>query len=669
VGMATNIPPHNLIEVINGCLAYIENNQINLKKLMKYIPGPDFPTAGIIYGSIGIEEAYKTGKGKIHIRARSQIEKNKKTKKENIIINELPYQVNKSRLIEKIADLIKEKRIEGISGLRDESDKDGMRILIEIKKEAIAEVVLNQLYILTQLQISFGINMVALCHGQPKTLSLIEIISEFLNHRKEIVTRRTIFELHKKQNRVHILEGLIIALFNINLIIEIIKTAKNTDIAKKILMSNKFTITNKYCFKKITRHALQNTTEIESLKKIKHILTKKQTQAILDLRLHKLTNLEKNKLIKEYDKIIEEIISLTEILHNPNQMTKVIQEELIIVKNIFGDKRRTEITKNTADINIADIVNPKDVVVTLSHSGYVKYQPISDYNAQKRGGKGKSAAKIKAEDFIESLLVANTHDTLLCFSSRGILYWIKVYQLPESSRHARGRPIVNLLPLNKKERITAILPVQTYKDNINIFMATAYGIVKKTSLSAFSRPRNTGIIAIHLKDDDELIGVALTNGDNNVMLFTAAGKAVHFSEKTVRTMGRNATGVKGIKTNINDRVVSLIIPNKKGNILTVTENGYGKQTKLYDFPIKSRATQGIIAIKVTKKNGVMIGAIQVLENNQIMMITNAGTLVRTRVSEVGVLGRNTQGVILIRTIEKEKVVALQRVDEPYIYKN
>ena len=667
--MATNIPPHNLIEVINGCLAYIENNQINLKKLMKYIPGPDFPTAGIIYGHMGIEEAYKTGKGKIHIRARSQIEKNVKTKKENIIINELPYQVNKSRLIEKIADLIKEKRIEGISGLRDESDKDGMRILIEIKKEAIAEVVLNQLYVLTQLQISFGINMVALCHGQPKTLSLIEILNSFITHRKEIVTRRTTFELHKKQYRSHILEGLIIALFNIDLIIEIIKTAKNTDIAKKLLMSKQFTITNKNYFKKITKNILNNTTKIESLDKNKHVLTKKQTQAILDLRLHKLTNLEKNKLIEEYDKITEEIIMSMEILNNPNQMTKVIKEELIAIKNTFGDKRRTEITTNTADINIEDIVNPKDVVVTLSHSGYVKYQPLSDYNAQKRGGKGKSAAKIKAEDFIESLLVANTHDTLLCFSSRGILYWIKVYQLPESSRHARGRPIVNLLPLNKKERITAILPVQTYQDNINIFMATSFGIVKKTSLSSFSRPRNTGIIAIHLKDDDELIGVSLTNGDDNVMLFTASGKAVHFSEKTVRTMGRNTTGVKGIKTNINDHVVSLIVPNNKGNILTVTENGYGKQTKLCDFPIKSRATQGIIAIKITKKNGVMIGAIQVLTHNEIMMITNAGTLVRTRVSEVGVLGRNTQGVILIRTIEKEKVVALQRVDEPYIYKN
>ncbi|CAL4042640.1 DNA topoisomerase (ATP-hydrolyzing) subunit A [Buchnera aphidicola] len=670
VGMATNIPPHNLIEVINGCLAYIENNNINLKKLMEYIPGPDFPTAGIINGRSGIERAYKTGKGKIHIRARSTVETNVKTQKESIIINEIPYQVNKSRLIEKIAELVKEKRIEGISALRDESDKEGMRIVIEIKKDAIAEVVLNQLYLLTQLQTSFGINMVALCQGQPKTLSLKEILKSFILHRQEIVTRRTIFELKKARKKVHILEGLIIALCNINKIIELIRKTKNSSTAKTLLMTNIWNFEENIFFhdKKENKVSLLNDKKkFTSINNNQHLLSEIQAQAILDLRLHKLTNLEKEKLIEEYNAIKKEIFKLINILENPKRMTTVIQEELIIIKNTFGDPRRTKITSNTADINMEDLITQEDVVVTLSHSGYVKYQPLSDYNAQKRGGKGKSAAKTKEADFIESLLVANTHDTILCFSSTGILYWMKVYQLPEASRLARGRPIINLLPLNKKERITAILPVQKNQDNsINIFMATAKGIVKKTALSEFSRPRSKGIIAIHLKDNDELIGVSFTNGNNNIMLFTATGKVVHFSEQSVRKMGRTAAGVKGIKTYKKDQVVSLIVPNGKGNILTVTENGYGKRTKISDFPIKSRATRGIIAIKITKKNGIMIGAIQVLDNNQIMMITNAGTLVRTRVSEVGILGRNTQGVILIRTTEKEKVVALQRVNESYL---
>ncbi|MCW5196635.1 DNA topoisomerase (ATP-hydrolyzing) subunit A [Buchnera aphidicola (Pemphigus obesinymphae)] len=670
VGMATNIPPHNLTEVINGCLAYIENNNINLKKLMEYIPGPDFPTAGIINGRLGIEKAYKTGKGKIYIRARSKIETNIKTHKSSIIINEIPYQVNKSRLIEKIAELVKEKRIEGISALRDESDKEGMRIVIEIKKDAIAEVVLNQLYLLTQLQTSFGINMVALCHGQPKILSLKEILESFTTHRKEIVTRRTIFELKKAHKQVHVIEGLILALCNINKIIELIKKSKNSSVAKNFLMTNHWTLKNDILLQfKINDSVTlsNNEKKNKSTNQNQYLLTEIQAQAILDLRLNKLTNLEKDKLIEDYNTITKEILKLTDILNNPDRMVSVIQEELVLIKNTFGDKRRTEINENTSDINIEDLITKEDVVVTLSHSGYVKYQPLSDYNAQKRGGKGKSAAKIKEEDFIESLLVANTHDTILCFSSTGILYWMKVYQLPEASRHARGRPIVNLLPLNKKERITAILPVKKNQDNnINIFMATAKGIVKKTALSEFSRPRSTGIIAINLKENDELIGVALTNGKNNIMLFTSTGKVVHFSEKSVRNMGRTASGVKGIKTHKKDQVVSLIVPNGKGNILTVTENGYGKRTKISDFPIKSRATRGIIAIKITKKNGIMIGAIQVLENNQIMMITNAGTLVRTRVSEVGILGRNTQGVILIRTTEKEKVVALQKVNESYL---
>ncbi|ANZ22410.1 DNA gyrase subunit A [Buchnera aphidicola (Diuraphis noxia)] len=650
VGMATNIPPHNLYEVINGCLAYINNNDITLSELIKYIPGPDFPTAGIINGKLGIEEAYRTGKGKIYIRAKNIIEQNKKSKKESIIFNEIPYQVNKARLIEKIAELVKDKRIDGITALRDESDKDGMRIVIEIKKETMSEIILNQLYSLTQLEISFGINMVALCQGQPKTLSLKEILKNFLSHRQEIITRRSLFELEKARNRIHILEGLNIALININSIIEIIKKSNNFIEAKNLIIKKKWKYQNINTFSLFE-------------KKHQYFFSEKQVQAILDLRLHKLTTLEKNKIITEYNELIKYSKQLQNILENKNSMLEVIKEELLLIQKNFGDKRRTKIIENHTDINIEDLINQEDVVVTLSHSGYVKYQPISDYNAQRRGGKGKSAVKIKEEDFIESLVIANTHDTILCFSSRGILYSIKVYQLPESSRHAKGKPIVNLLPLSKKERITAILPVYEYKDNLNIFMATARGIVKKSSLSQFKKPRFSGIIAINLHSNDELIGVSLTDGNNNIMLFTQNGKVVQFLENSVRTMGRTASGVKGIKIKPNDKVVSLIVPKNKGSILIATKNGYGKRTKITDFPIKSRATQGVIAIKITKKNGKIIGAIQVLEKNQIIMITDAGTLVRIRVSEVGVLGRNTQGVILIRTSKNEKVVALQKIVE------
>ncbi|WP_422667129.1 DNA topoisomerase (ATP-hydrolyzing) subunit A [Buchnera aphidicola] len=665
VGMATNIPPHNLNEVINGCLAYINNNQITLEELMQYIPGPDFPTYGIINGKSGIKEAYRIGKGKIYIRARHKIEINQKNKKESIIFYEIPYQVNKSRLIEKIADLVKDKRIDGISTLRDESDKDGMRIVIEIKKEAISEIVLNQLYSLTQLQISFGINMVALCQGQPKTLSLKKILQSFLSHRKEIIKRRSIFELNKTKDRTHILEGLSVGLNNIDLLIKIIKTAKNNIDAKILIKKQKWIshITLKSCNLDQKKDILKKNNDCNNENNY-YYFSKKQVQSILDLRLHQLTNLEQKKIIIEYENLMEKIKQLTYILNNPNRMLEVIREELLLVQKVFKDKRRTEITENKADINIEDLINQENVVVTLSHSGYVKYQPLSDYNAQRRGGKGKSAAKIKEEDFIESLVIANTHDTILCFSSRGIVYWMKVYQLPESSRHARGRPIVNLLPLSIKERITTILPVNAYKDNLNIFMATANGMVKKTSLNEFKRPRNAGIIAINLRKDDELIGIALTNGHDNIMLFTQIGKVVQFHENSVRTMGRTASGVKGIKIKKNDKVVSLIIPRKKESILIATNNGFGKRTSIANFPIKSRATQGVIAIKTTKKNGKMIGAIQVVETDQIMMITNAGTLVRIRVSEVGIVGRNTQGVILIRTSKNEKVVALQRIEKP-----
>ncbi|KAA1176701.1 DNA topoisomerase (ATP-hydrolyzing) subunit A [Photorhabdus heterorhabditis] len=667
VGMATNIPPHNLSEVIDGCLAYIDDENISIEGLMQYIPGPDFPTAAIINGRRGIQEAYRTGRGKIYIRARAEIEVDEKNGRETILVHEIPYQVNKARLIEKIAELVKEKRIEGVSALRDESDKDGMRIVIEVKRDAVGEVVLNNLYSLTQLQVSFGINMVALHQGQPKLLNLKDIISAFICHRREVVTRRTIFELRKARERAHILEALAVALANIDPIIELIRRASTPAEAKAALVAQPWVLGNVASMLERAGDDAARPEWLESQYGVhggKYYLTEQQAQAILDLRLQKLTGLEHEKLLDEYRELLTLIGELLFILENPDRLMEVIREELLAIKAQYNDARRTEITENTADINIEDLINQEDVVVTLSHQGYVKYQPLSDYEAQRRGGKGKSAARIKEEDFLEKLLVANTHDTILCFSSRGRLYWMKVYQLPEASRSARGRPIVNLLPLEQNERITAILPVREYEDGLYVFMATASGTVKKTALQDFSRPRSAGILAVNLNEGDELIGVDLTDGSNEVMLFSAEGKVVRFEEGAVRAMGRTATGVRGIKLNGKDKVVSLIIPRGEGEILTVTENGYGKRTAENEYPIKSRATQGVISIKVSERNGNVVGAIQVVPTDQIMMITDAGTLVRTRVSEVSVVGRNTQGVTLIRTAQDEKVVGLQRVAEP-----
>ncbi|PHM51340.1 DNA topoisomerase (ATP-hydrolyzing) subunit A [Xenorhabdus sp. KK7.4] len=680
VGMATNIPPHNLSEVIDGCLAYIDDENISIEGLMEYIPGPDFPTAAIINGRRGIQEAYRTGRGKVYIRARAEVETDEKNGRETIIVNEIPYQVNKARLIEKIAELVKDKRIEGISALRDESDKDGMRIVIEVKRDAVGEVVLNNLYSLTQLQVSFGINMVALHQGQPKLLNLKEILSAFVSHRREVVTRRTIFELRKARDRAHILEALAIALANIDPVIELIRRAPTPAEAKANLISQAWELGNVAAMLSQAGDDAARPEWLEpefGIRDGKYYLTEQQAQAILDLRLQKLTGLEHEKLLDEYRELLIVIAELMFILESPERLLEVIREELLAIKEQYNDKRRTELTENSADINIEDLINQEDVVVTLSHQGYVKYQPLSDYEAQRRGGKGKSAARIKEEDFIERLLVANTHDTILCFSNKGKMYWLKVYQLPEASRGARGRPIVNLLPLGQDERITAILPVREYEEGLNIFMATASGVVKKTKLSEFSRPRSAGIIAVNLNEGDELIGVDLTDGSNEVMLFSAQGKVVRFLEeeeetledgtvrvKGVRAMGRTATGVRGIKLAEGDKVVSLIIPRGEGQILTVTENGYGKRTAEKEYPTKSRATQGVISIKVSERNGNVIGAIQVEPTDQIMMITDAGTLVRTRVSEVSTVGRNTQGVTLIRTAEDEKVVGLQRVAEP-----
>ena len=669
VGMATNIPPHNLGEVIDGCLAYIDDEDISIEGLMEHIPGPDFPTAAIINGRRGILDAYRTGRGKIHIRARAEVETDEKTGRETIIVNEIPYQVNKARLIEKIAELVKEKRLEGISALRDESDKDGMRIVIEVKRDAVGEVVLNNLYLLTQMQTTFGINMVALHQGQPKILNLKEILSAFVRHRREVVTRRTIYELRKARERAHILEGLAIALANIDPIIELIRRAPTPAEAKAGLLAQAWelgTVAAMLAGAGDDAARPEGLDEQFGIRDGLYHLTEVQAQAILDLRLQKLTGLEHEKLLDEYRELLELIAGLLHILQSPERLMEVIREELVAVKEQFNDKRRTDITENTADINIEDLISQEDVVVTLSHQGYVKYQPLTDYEAQRRGGKGKSAARIKEEDFIERLLVANTHDTILCFSNKGKLYWLKVYQLPEASRGARGRPIINILPLDQEqnERITAILPVREYEEGKFVFMATASGTVKKTSLQDFSRPRNAGIIAVNLNEGDELIGVDLTDGSNEVMLFSADGKVVRFAEDAVRAMGRTATGVRGIRLGDDDAVVSLIIPRGEGVILTVTENGYGKRTAEAEYPTKSRATQGVISIKVSERNGKVVGAIQVGADDQIMMITDAGTLVRTRVSEVSIVGRNTQGVTLIRTGEEEKVVGLQRVAEP-----
>ena len=691
VGMATNIPPHNLGEVLDGCLAYIENNDITIDELMSHIPGPDFPTAALINGSKGIEEAYKTGRGKIYVRARAEIETDEKGR-ESIIVNEIPYQVNKAKLIEKIAEFVKEKKIEGISGLRDESDKDGMRIVIEIKRDAVGEVVLNNLYALTQMQVTFGINIVALDHGQPKLLNLKQLIEAFVLHRREVVTRRTIFELRKARERTHILEGLAIALANVDPIIELIRQAPNPESAKRELLARPWQLGHVAEMLAATGVDAARPEDLDEQYGIRdglYYLTEVQAQAILDLRLQKLTNLGHDEILDEYKKLLEAIGELLYILRSPERLMEVIREELEQIREQFNDPRRTEITAASGDINLEDLIAQEDVVVTLSHEGYVKYQPISDYEAQRRGGKGKSATKMKEEDFIEKLLVANTHDTILCFSSRGRLYWLKVYQLPQASRGSRGRPIVNILPLNENERITAILPVTAYEEDKFVVMATAGGIVKKIALTEFSRPRSSGIIALNLRDEDELIGVDITDGNNEIMLFSSQGRVVRFSESAVRAMGRLATGVRGIKLALTndlnddetaveieevsddnteetldlniDKVVSLVIPKNDGEILTATQNGYGKRTKLEEYPTKSRNTKGVISIKVSERNGKVVAATQVVDTDQIMLITDAGTLVRTRVSEVSIVGRNTQGVRLIRTSENEHVVSLERI--------
>ncbi|MEC9261468.1 MAG: DNA topoisomerase (ATP-hydrolyzing) subunit A [Pseudomonadota bacterium] len=685
VGMATNIPPHNLTEIVNGCIALIDEPSLDVDQLMEYIPGPDFPTAALISGRKGIVDAYRTGRGKIYMRARAEIE-TEDNGKETIIVTEIPYQVNKARLIEKIAELVKEKRIEGVSALRDESDKDGMRIVVEVKRNESAEVLLNHLYANTQMQTVFGINMVALDNNQPKVFNLKEILQAFILHRREVVTRRTVYELRKARDRAHILEGLAIALVNIDPVIELIKASPSPSEAKQALVASGWELGDVAEMLQRAGNDAARPDWLEpefGIRDGKYYLTEQQAQAILDLRLHKLTGLEHEKILDEYKQLLELIAELLHILGSPERLMEVIREELEKVRDEFGDERRTEITAASHDIDLEDLIEREEVVVTLSHEGYVKYQKLTEYEAQRRGGRGKSATKMKDEDFIEKLLVANTHDHILCFSTRGRLYWLKVYQLPLASRNARGRPIVNILPLEDDERITAILPIKEFEEDKFVLMATANGVVKKTSLTMYSRPRSSGIIAVNLNDGDELIGVAITHGDDDIMLFSDAGKVVRFNEKlrdsetgavkldpetgeellALRPMGRTATGVRGIKMPDGQKVVSLIVPRGDGAVLTATENGYGKRTPLEDYPAKSRATQGVVSIKVSDRNGKVVGAVQVDENDEIMLISNAGTLVRTRVSEVSTVGRNTQGVRLIRTGENEQLVALQRIEE------
>ena len=665
VGMATNIPPHNLTEVINGCVALIENPACTIEELIEHIPGPDFPTAAMISGRKGIEEAYRTGRGKIYLRARAEIER-EDNGKETIIVNELPYQVNKAKLIEKIAELVKEKRIEGVSALRDESDKDGMRIVIEVKRNESAEVLLNHLYANTQLQTVFGINMVALDNNQPKVFNLKDTLECFILHRREVVTRRTVYELKKARDRAHLLEGLAIALANIDPVIELIKASPSPSEAKLKLTAQGWALGD---VAEMLQRAGDDAARPDWLEPEYGIrdglyyLTEQQAQAILDLRLHKLTGLEHDKILSEYKDLLDVIAELLRILGSSERLMEVIREELEAIRDEFGDDRRTEITAASHDIDLEDLIEREDVVVTLSHEGYVKYQKLSDYEAQKRGGKGKSATKMKDEDFIEKLLVANTHDHILCFSTRGRLYWLKVYQLPLASRNARGRPIVNILPLEEGERITAILPIKEFVDGKYVFMATTNGTVKKTELTQYSRPRANGIIAVNLNDGNELIGVDLTDGDSEIMLFSDAGKVVRFHEEQVRPMGRTATGVRGIRLEEDQKVVSLIVPQGEGAVLTATENGYGKRTDIAEYPAKSRATKGVVSIKVSERNGLVVGAVQVNEDDEIMLISDQGTLVRTRATEVSTVGRNTQGVTLIRTGENENVVGLQRIDE------
>jgi len=665
VGMATNIPPHNLTEIITACITLIDNPGIDIAGLMEYIPGPDFPTAGIINGVRGIHEAYHTGRGRIYIRARSHIEDDAARGRQRIVFTELPYQVNKARLLEKIAELVKDKKIEGISGLRDESDKDGMRMVVDLRRGEVAEVVLNNLYQHTQLQNVFGINMVALVDGRPQLLNLKQCLEAFIRHRRDVVTRRTVFDLRKARQRAHILEGLAVALANIDEVIRLIKTSSNRTEARDALMARTWepgAVTGMLERAGADASRPDDLAVGFGLGEEGYRLSETQTQAILDLRLHQLTGLEQDKIVSEYRELLDLIDELLAILRDPERLMQVIRDELTDLLEQFGDARRTEILPDHLDLTLEDLITEEDVVVTLSHTGYAKSQPLSDYRAQRRGGRGRSAADVKEEDFIDKLFIASTHDTILCFSSRGKVYWLKVYELPQAGSAARGKPIVNLLPLEAEERINAILPVREFSPDHFVFMATALGTVKKTPLADFSRPRTSGIIAIDLRDEDFLIDVAVTDGTQDIMLFSDAGKVIRFREADVRAMGRTACGVRGIKLQSGQKVISLIIASVSP-VLTATANGYGKRTLIEDYPVYGRGGQGVIAIQVTERNGVVVGAVSADDNDEVMLISGGGTLVRTRVNEISVMSRNTQGVRLIALDAGEQLVGLERIIE------
>ncbi len=667
VGMATNIPPHNLNEVCNACLALIDDEQIDISGLMEHLPGPDFPTGGIINGAAGINEAYRTGRGRIYVRAKTDIEQ-MESGRQRIVVNELPYQVNKARLLEKIAELVKEKKLEGISELRDESDKDGMRMVIELKRGEVPEVVLNNLFKQTAMQSVFGINMVALVDGQPKLLNLKQTLEAFIRHRREVVTRRTLFDLRKARERAHVLEGLAVALANIDPIIALIKAAPSPAEAKAGLLAQTWepgVVVDMLSRAGAEASRPEGLGAEFGLVDGNYRLSETQAQAILELRLHRLTGLEQDKIISEYKELLEAIEELLAILRSTARLMEVIREELVAVRDQYGDERRSEIIATKLDLTLEDLISEEDVVVTLSHEGYAKAQPISDYRAQKRGGRGKSATAMKEEDFIDKMFVANTHDTILCFSSRGRVYWLKVYQLPQAGRGARGKPIVNLLPLEEGERINAVQPVREFEADKFVFMATANGTVKKTPLVDFSRPRASGIIAVDLVEGDQLVGVDITDGERDVLLFSSAGKVIRFNESNVRSMGRVSRGVRGIRLGEGQSVISMIIA-ADGTVLTACENGYGKRTAIGEYPLRGRGGQGVISIQVNERNGMVVGAALVTDEDELMLITNGGTLVRTRVAEVSTMGRNTQGVRLINLTGGEKLSGLERIDESVV---
>ena len=667
VGMATNIPPHNLTEAIDGCLALIDDPKVSLEKLLEIIPGPDFPTSGIINGSRGIRDAYRTGRGKIYVRARVITEDMPGNDRYALIATELPYQVNKARLLEKIAELVRDKRLEGISGLRDESDKSGMRVVIELKRGENPEVILNNLYQHTQMQTVFGINLVALRNNQPRLFTLIELLEDFIRHRREVVTRRTLFDLKKARARAHLLEGLAVALANIDPVIELIKKSTSPAEAKAGLLARAWeshVVDQMLEASRLQEGSFEKSTDEYGMSEDGYRLSPLQAQAILDLRLHRLTGLEQEKIREEYVEVLKRIREFLDILESPDRLMEVIRAELVDIKARYGDSRRTEINDLHEDLEDEDLITPEDRVVTLSHEGYVKSQPVSDYHAQKRGGKGRVATRTKEEDFVKRLFVANTHDTVMCFSNLGKVYWLKVYQFPVAGPQARGRPIINLLPLSESERITALLPINKSNTEGFVCMVTRRGVVKKCEIGKFSRPRSIGLIAVDLGEDDELVEVALTTGHSDIMLFTSGGKAIRFSESQVRQMGRTARGVRGVNMKHGHEVISMLIFNQDSGdetVLVATENGFGKRSELNEFPLKNRGGQGVIAIKVSGRNGSLVGADRVIKGDDLMLITGSGRLVRTRTEEIPVVGRNTQGVRLIRLDDQENLVSIGKV--------